>query len=99
MIDQVNAEVSAQQYEAPSSSGVSDKEPTAGPLEMDECFAGVSSHVGELRTFVRDDAQDKYRARLIGARGVRQKRIVFAIHRRCGQSSHSFYSVVAREHG
>src|SRR5262245_60794818 len=99
MIDEVNAEVSAQQFEAPSSSRASDKEPTAGPLETDECFAGVSSHVAELRNFVRDQAKEKHPALLIGERGLRQEQIVFAIHRMGGQSSHSFYSVVAREHG
>src|SRR5262245_1867583 len=99
MIDEVNAEVPARQFEATPSSHASEEGQTAGPLETDECFAGVSSHVAELRNFVREQAKEKHPALLIGERGLRQEQIVSAIHRMVGQSSHSFYSVAAREHG
>lgn len=98
MSNEVNAEELAQQFEAPRSSPASEEAPTASPLETDECFAGVSSHVAELRNFVRDQANEKHPALLIGERGLRQEQIALAIHLMSGQSPHPFYPVVAREH-
>jgi DNA-binding NtrC family response regulator len=98
MNNEENPELASRQFEAPPSFQPPDHAPTASPLETDECFAGVSSHVDALRNFVRDQGVERRPAILIGERGLRHAQIAFAIHLMSGQSPNQFYAVVARDH-